>query len=104
MARMIKTVLLAALCMALILIPAGTSAASDVNISVTIAIGGAACGVYFFVSYTVDHISGWKPFQTETALLHCGPEGWRVACPHLKFIEDSHSSYAPYVEIINVQF
>jgi hypothetical protein len=104
MDRMIKTFLLVALCMALILTPAGTSAASDVNISVTIAIGGVACGVYFFISYTVDYISGWKPFQTETALLQCGPEGWRVACPHLKFIEDSPSSYAPYVEIINVRF
>jgi hypothetical protein len=100
---MIKTFLLVAVCMAVILTPAA-SAAADANISVTIAIGGVACGVYFFVSYTVGYISGWKPSQTETALLHRGPKGWRFACPHLKFIADGRSSYAPYVEIINVQF
>ena len=103
MDRMIKTFLLTVVCMVLILIPAA-AAASDVNISVTIAVGGVACGVYFFISYTVGYIPGWNPFQTETALLQCGPEGWRVACPHLKFITDGRSSYAPYVEIVNVRF
>ena len=90
--------------MALILTPFSASAASDVDISVTITIGGVACGVYFFVAYTVGYISGWKSFQTETALLNCGPEGWRVECPHLKLIKDGQSSYAPYVEIISVRF
>jgi hypothetical protein len=104
MDRIVKTFVPAALCLAMILTPFGASGASDVNISVTIAIGGVACGVYFFVAYTVDYISDWPPFQTESALLNCGPEGWRVECPHLKFIEDGRSSYAPYVEIINVRF
>jgi len=105
MNRMTKIFLPAALCMALILAPSGTPAASDVNLSVTIAVGGAvACGVYFFVAYTVNNVPARKPIQTETALLNRGPEGWRVGCPHLKFIEDGRSSYAPYVEIISVRF
>lgn len=105
MDRMIKISLLAALCTALILAPSGSSAASDVDVSVTIAIGGGvACGVYFFIAYTVNYLPDWKPFQTETALLNCGPEGWRVECPLLKLKEKGRSSYAPYVEIISVQF
>ncbi len=107
MNRMTKIFLLAALCMALILAPSGTTAASDVNLSVTIAVGGAvACGVYFFAAYTANNIPDRKSFQTETALLNRdrGPEGWRVECPRLKFIEDDRSSYAPYVEIIRVRF
>jgi hypothetical protein len=108
MNQMTKIFLPAALCMALILAPSGTPAASDVNLSVTITVGGAvACGVYFFVAYTVNtvnNVPARKPIQTETALLNRGQEGWRVECPHLKFIEDGRSSYAPYVEIISVRF
>lgn len=51
MNRMTKIFLPAALCMALILAPSGTPAASDVNLSVTIAVGGAvACGGVLFCS------------------------------------------------------
>ncbi len=105
MNRMTKIFLLAALCMALILAPSGTPAASDVNLSVAVAVGGAvACGVYFFAAYTANNIPDRKPIKTETALINRGPEGWRVECPRLKFIEDDRSSYAPYVEIIRVRF
>ncbi|MBW2645889.1 MAG: hypothetical protein JRE23_06900 [Deltaproteobacteria bacterium] len=90
--------------MALILASHGMSAASDVNISVTIAIGGVAYGVYFFVSYTAGYNPDWKAFQPETALLNRGPDGWRVGYPHLKFIEDGCSSYAPYVDVMRVVF
>ncbi len=105
MDSMIKILLLAALCTALILAAPEPAAASDVNVSVTIAVGGIACGVYFFVSYSVGHTSGWQPVQTEaTALFNHGPEGWQIGYPRLKLVEDGHSAYAPYVEIINLRF
>jgi hypothetical protein len=102
--RITKTFLVGALCMAPILASYGISAASDVNISVTIAIGGVACGVYFFVAYTAGYNPDWKTFQPETALLNRGPDGWRVGYPHLKFIEDGCSSSAPYVDVMRVVF
>jgi hypothetical protein len=100
--RITKIVVLSALCIALILAPSGTAAAS--HVSVTIVIGGAACGVYFVLAYTVDYLPDWKPFQMETAVLNHSPEGWRVECPRLKFVKDGCSSYAPYIEIISVRF
>lgn len=102
MDRITKIVVLSALCIALILAPSGTAAASHVD--VTIVIGGAACGVYFVLAYTVDYLPDWKPFQMETAVLNHSPEGWRVECPRLKFVKDGCSSYASYIEIISVIF
>lgn len=74
MDSMIKILLLAALCVALILAAPGSSAGSDVNVSIA------------------------------TALFNHGPEGWQIGYPRLKLVEDGHSAYAPYVEIINLRF
>ena len=102
--RITKNVVLSTLCIALILAPSSIAAASQVDVSVTIVIGGAACGVYFVLAYTMDYLPDRKPFQTETAMLNHSPEGWQVECPRLKFVKDGCSSYAPYIEIISVRF
>lgn len=39
-----------------------------------------------------------------TALFNHGPEGWQIGYPSLKLVEDGHSAYASYVEIINLRF
>ena len=74
MDSMIKILLLAALCVVLILAAPGSSAGSDVNVSIV------------------------------TALFNHGPEGWQIGYPNLRLVEDGHSAYAPYVKIINLRF
>ena len=106
MNRMITIILVTALCLSLTTVSPKTAAyAAKVNITVTIAIGGAVGGICYFLSLKLGDTSWFQAVQTETgALLHHSQEGWKIGCPHLKLVEDGSFGCAPYVDIVTFRF
>lgn len=105
MNRMMTIILVTALCLSLTTVSPTTTQAAKVNITVTIAIGGVACGIYYFVSLTLSDRLALQPVQTETgALLDHSQEGWKIGCPRLKLVEDGSFGCAPYVDIVTFRF
>ncbi|MCK5723428.1 MAG: hypothetical protein KAI84_12905 [Gammaproteobacteria bacterium] len=102
---MMTIILVTALCLSLTTVSPTTTQAAKVNITVTIAIGGVACGIYYFVSLTLSDTLALQPVPTETgALLDHGPKGWKLGYPLLKLLEDERFGYAPYVDILSFRF
>ena len=70
----------------LLLLPLqATPALAESKVTITVAVGGVACGAFFFLrfafgsSMTIDHV----PEGTD-ALLNFDPEGWRIRLPVLQ--------------------
>ena len=105
MNRMIIIILVTALCLSLTTVFPATTHAAKVNITVTIAIGGVACGICYFVSLTLSDTLALQPLQTETgALLDHGPKGWMLGCPCLQLLENRRFGYTPYIDIVSFRF
>lgn len=106
MKRFVKTIFAVALCLAIITaVPAPKAEAADVQITVTFAVGGVACGVYFFFAYSSSLASDYKLFQPDSpALFNFSPEGLQVRPPLLQFDENHDKTHTPYAEILRIRF
>lgn len=106
MKRPAKIVFAIVLCIAIITaVPATKAEAADVQITVTFAAGGVACGVYFFFAYSSSLAGDGKLIQPDSAaLFNLGPEGWQVRPPLLQFGENHDKGYTPYAEILRIRF
>ena len=73
-----------------------SEAKADTRITLTIAGGSVACGVYFFLLFTFRSSLAMQPYQTEsTALLNHDPAGWQINYPSLNFTNDEHLGRSP---------
>lgn len=106
MKRFVKTIFAVALCLAIITaVPAPKAEAADVQITVTFAVGGVACGVYFFFAYSSSFTGYGEPLRPDSpALFNFGPEGWQVRPPLLQFDENHDKTHTPYAEILRIRF
>lgn len=106
MKRFVKTIFAIAVCLAIIAaVPAKKAEAADVHITVTFAVGGVACGVYFFFAYSSSLAADGEPLQPDSAaLFNFGPEGWQVRPPLLQFDKNHDKTYTPYAEILRIRF
>jgi hypothetical protein len=100
-----KILLAIALCTAISASAPISSALADVRVTVTFAVGGAACGLYFFFSYSSGYMADLqnKIFDTP-ALLNYSPEGWQVKPPLLQFTGTKDKNSVHYAEIIRIPF
>ena len=105
MNRIMIIILATALCLSLTTVSPKTAYAAKVNITVTIAIGGAVGGICYFLSLKLGDTSWFQAVQTETgALLDHSQEGWKIGCPRLKLVEDGSFGCVPYVDIVTFRF
>jgi hypothetical protein len=107
MKSLVKIVFAIVLCIAIITVavPATKAEAADVQITVTFAVGGVACGVYFFFAYSSSLTGDYKLFEPDSAaLFNFGPEGWQVRPPLLQLDENHDKTYTPYAEILRIRF
>ena len=105
MNRIIKFILVTALCLSLTMGSPKIADAGRINISATIAIGGVVGGICYIVSLTLADTSALQPIQRETgALLDHGQKGWKIGCPRLKLVEDGRFGYTPYVNIVTFRW
>ncbi|TRZ91693.1 hypothetical protein D4R89_02500 [bacterium] len=70
-----------------------SEARAETRITITIAAGGVACGIYFFVHYAFRASMSIEQKQTETtAMFNLGPEGWQIQFPALNLIGNGNRS------------
>ena len=67
-----------------------SEARSETRVTITIAAGGVACGVYFFLQFAFRSSMTIQQFQNDVALVNHGPEGWQIEPPALNVIKDEH--------------
>jgi hypothetical protein len=106
MKNLVKIIFAIMLCIAIITaVPATKAEAADVQITVTFAVGGVACGVYFFFAYSSSLAVDGELLQPDSAaLFNLGPEGWQVRPPLLQLDANHDKTYTPYAEILRIRF
>jgi hypothetical protein len=79
-------------CICLPLLP--SKAAAETRVTITVAAGGVACGIFFFLQFGFRS-SLLQQYQSDaTALLNRGPEGWEISYPSISIIQDEGSKMA----------
>lgn len=74
-----------------LLIPAFTAEAkAETRVMITVAVGGVACGAYFFLQFIFRSSMTTEPYRYDTALLNHNAEGWQVGFPVLNLIQNEH--------------
>jgi hypothetical protein len=75
-----------------VLTPAlSAEAKADTRVVVTVSVGGAACGAYFFLRFVFRSSLTTEPYPYGAALFNHGAEGWQVGFPVLTLIQDGHT-------------
>jgi hypothetical protein len=86
---------------------------AETRITITVAAGGVACGMYFFLNYAFRLSMSTQQNQIETAaIFNLGPEDWQIRFPMFYLIRSAHhnasfSLHAPEVvqiDILNWRF
>ena len=68
-----------------------SEARAETRLTITVAAGGVACGIYFFLHYAFRVSMSIEQNQTETtAMFNLGPEGWQIQFPALNLMESEH--------------
>lgn len=86
-------------------------ALADTRITITIAAGGVACGVYFF-RITYKSLAPASAFRDTGALLDVGPAGWSLDFPSPNFTrEEPHGAVlqgrpveTAFIDILRLHF
>ncbi|MEW6332860.1 MAG: hypothetical protein AB1558_01175 [Thermodesulfobacteriota bacterium] len=91
----------------LILSPvAEPEAAAETRITITVAAGGVACGLFLFVQYAFRVSMTAEATERETtAVLDLGPEGFRMRFPRVRILAARHAGVAapsPVSETVEV--
>jgi hypothetical protein len=77
-----------------LLIPAFTSEAkAETRVMITVAVGGVACGAYFFLQLIFRSSMTMEPYRYDTALFNRNAEGWQVRFPVLNLIRNEHNDH-----------
>jgi len=85
-----------------------SEARAETRITITVAAGGVACGIYFFLQYAFRTSLSIQQNQIETtAIFNLGPEDWQIRFPTLNLIGSEHrnasfSVHAPEAVQLNV--
>jgi hypothetical protein len=75
-----------------VLTPAlSAEAKADTRVVVTVSVGGAACGAYFFLRFVFRSSLTTEPYQYDAALFNHGAEGWHVGFPVLNLVPNEHT-------------
>jgi hypothetical protein len=75
-----------------LLIPAFTAEAkAETKVMITVAVGGVACGAYFFLQFIFRSSMTMEPYRYDNALLNHDTEGWQVRFPVLNLIQNKHN-------------
>jgi hypothetical protein len=83
--QLIKTLVSILILSLLFLVPrVASEARAETRVTVTVAAGGAACGIFLFVHYALRVSMSIEPYQAgSTAIFNLGPEGWQIRFPML---------------------
>lgn len=83
--QLIKTLVSILILSLLFLVPrVASEARAETRVTITVAAGGAACGIFLFVHYAFRVSMSIEPYQAgSTAIFNLGPEGWRIRFPML---------------------
>lgn len=105
MKRPWKVNVLLALCLVMfsVMAPAKESRA-DVEVTISFAAGGVACGIYFFIYLSTGNLISASYLRDRTALLNLGPEGWKPGIPTLQLAGNKGGSQTPYLNILQYRF
>ncbi len=64
-----------------------SEARAETRITITVAAGGVACGVFFFLHYAFRVSMSIEQSETETtAIFNLGPEGWQIQFPKVNIV------------------
>lgn len=92
MKKRIGTLILLVILSQSILIPAfSIEAKADTRVVVTVSVGGAACGAYFFLRFVFRSSLTMDSYQYDAALFDHSAEGWQVGFPVLNLVKDEHN-------------
>jgi hypothetical protein len=89
-----------------------SEAEADTRVTITFAAGGVACGVFFFLRFTLGE-SLIQQHQNDTnALFNRGPECWEIKFPSINFMQDEelkmirpeHSPETVQMELLKFRF
>lgn len=80
----------------LLLLPRlASEARAETRITITVAAGGVACGVFFFLHYAFRVSMSVEQSETETtAIFNLDPEGWKIRFPALNLAGSGHRHVA----------
>jgi hypothetical protein len=93
MKKRIGTLILLVILSQLLLIPSfSTEAKADTRVMLTVSVGGAACGAYFFLRFVFRSSLTTEPYQYDSALFNHSAEGWQVGFPVLNLVQDEHNA------------
>jgi len=68
-----------------------SEARAETRITITVAAGGVACGVFFFLHYAFRVSMSIEQYQAgSTAIFNLGPEGWQIRFPMLSLDGSEH--------------
>lgn len=78
--------------------PLSAKAGAETRITVTVAAGGVACGIFFFFHYGLRvSLSAWHHQAEPTALFTLDPEGGQIRFPTLSLLESEHRGITAWV-------
>ena len=60
-----------------------SEARAETKVTITVAVGGVACGVYFFLRFAFRSSMTTRQPEEAFALVNYGPTGWRIEPPTL---------------------
>lgn len=76
----------------LLLIPVFTAESkADTRVTITVSVGGIACGVYIFLHLLYRSSMTIEPYHCDTALFNHDTEGWKVGFPTIKQIQSEYN-------------
>ena len=100
-----KRVCILLMCLTVILAMPCQASADELKLTITFAGATIIGGVYIVFHLIIAGSTGWQPFPAASpALFYRDSDGWQVGCPRINLIEHGDSEYAPYLNIINIQF
>lgn len=97
MKKRIRLAVLILLVAHVLFLPLGAAEAkAETRITITIAAGGVAFGVYFFLhlAFRTSALIGQNP-DDGSALFDFGPQGWQMKFPSLNILRDDYPKISP---------
>jgi len=93
------------ICLTVILVMPCQAAADKLSLTITFTGASVIGGVYIVLHWIIAGSSEWQQFPAiSPALFYRDSDGWQAGCPRINLIEHGDSEYAPYLNIINIEF
>ena len=100
-----KRVCIIIICLTVILAVPCQAAADKIMLTITFTGASLLGGVYIVLHWIIVGTSQWEQSPAVSpALFYRDSDGWQVGYPRINLSEHGDSEYAPYLNIIRIEF